>query len=100
MRTPSPPAPLPQRGEGRGDLLPSPLWGRGGTARRRGPHVLQVVGVRGSDREQSAKVTSIGAKMIEGTILRWRQGKRSDARHYSPTPSSQVEGLWRGDWFA
>ena len=32
--TPMPPAPLPQRGEGRGDLnlYPSPLWGRGWTA--------------------------------------------------------------------
>jgi Tfp pilus assembly protein PilF len=46
--TPSPPAPLPQGGEGRVNLLPSPPWGRGGTARRRGPHVLQVVGVRGA----------------------------------------------------
>ena len=34
--TPSPLAPLPQGGEGRGDLdlRPSPPWGRGGTARR------------------------------------------------------------------
>ncbi len=32
--TPSPPAPLPQRGEGRVNLnlSPSPLWGRGWTA--------------------------------------------------------------------
>src|SRR5271157_513792 len=44
LRLAVPPLPL---GEGCDfDFYPSPL-GRGGTARRRGPHALHVVGVRG-----------------------------------------------------
>jgi hypothetical protein len=50
--------------------LPSPSWGKGGTARRREPHVLQFVGGARGWREQmdelfpqtSSSVNSVGAR--------------------------------------
>ena len=47
--------------------IPSPPWGRGGTARRRGPHVLLVVGVRGSPPNLTELVSSI--RILDATVL-------------------------------
>src|SRR5271157_5823989 len=85
MRTPSPPAPLPQRGEGRGDLLPSPPWGRGETARRRVPHVLQVVGVRGSIG--SKRVTAV----YELILLAVAVSAAAGPKHRDTAPSAAAK---------
>jgi len=63
---------------------PSPL-GRGGTARRRGPHVLRVVGVRGLlVRTATAEVPK------RYSLSTSRRGRPITTREVTPHPPSSV----------